>query len=521
MGGVLFGQWQPIRPVAWAQVSGGQDVEEAGGTAAGDADGPADAEADELEEPGSLESARQTLRTFIKAMQKKDYRTAVTALDFSAMDPVPDPYTQVTYAQRLKASIDRLALVDASEISDDPDGPPVPFPPDKVDSDIVVRRGDDGKWRFAADTVAKIDAIYGVLKDLPPIGAEVTPAGKPTSDEDEKEASSQEPSDPDGKADEEAAPTPAVPDGLKSARRTMRTLFDSVENKDGRSAVAALDFREAEAKDPEMDPFKKQDYAFRLKEVIERMAQVDYAKISDDPEGPTCRFPPDRAEQPIEIARDETGVWRFSVDTVARIDALYAFYKDKPILNLAEEQKPWYDRELVLGNETWRILALFGALFVSLFVGQLLRTMLRWRAQVLERGGHTLRAVAQRTLSKAAVGVFFLIGLSAGMAGLVLEHDVEKFVSTMIRVVFALVIGYICFRLVDVAVEMLRQLAKRTGSTLNNMLVPIVSTSLRLTIIVVVVLDIATAISDQPPSAVLAGLGAGGLAIGLAAQDTI
>jgi MscS family membrane protein len=42
-----------------------------------------------------------------------------------------------------------------------------------------------------------------------------------------------------------------------------------------------------------------------------------------------------------------------------------------------------------------------------------------------------------------------------------------------------------------------------------------------LTIIVLIVLEIATAVSDQPPSAVLAGLGAGGLAIGLAAQDTI
>ena len=55
----------------------------------------------------------------------------------------------------------------------------------------------------------------------------------------------------------------------------------------------------------------------------------------------------------------------------------------------------------------------------------------------------------------------------------------------------------------------------------DEMLVPIVSTSLRLTIIVLVLLEIATIVSDKPPSAVIAGLGAGGLAIGLAAQDTI
>jgi MscS family membrane protein len=94
-------------------------------------------------------------------------------------------------------------------------------------------------------------------------------------------------------------------------------------------------------------------------------------------------------------------------------------------------------------------------------------------------------------------------------------------VNTVIHVVFALLIGYILFRMVDVIVEFLRQVAVKSGSTLNDMLVPIVSTSLRLTVIVLVVLEIMTAVSDQPPSTVIAGLGAGGLAIGLAAQDTI
>jgi MscS family membrane protein len=276
-----------------------------------------------------------------------------------------------------------------------------------------------------------------------------------------------------------------------------------------------------DAAEPKLGQFERLRYARHLKEVLERLAVIDYADISDDPQGPAFRFPPNMVNQPVEIARDEDGVWQFSADTVEQIDALHEFYRDKPILNVPEKEKPWYERELVLGNETWRILALFGAIFVGLFIGQVLRMFFNWRSDAAERRGRTLRSIATKTMAKAAVGIFFLIGLSAGMTGLVLEHEVERFVSSTIRVVFALVIGYICFRLVDVAVEALRALAKRTGSTLNDMLVPIVSTSLRLTIIVLVALDIATAVSDQPPSAIFAGLGAGGLAIGLAAQDTI
>ena len=132
-----------------------------------------------------------------------------------------------------------------------------------------------------------------------------------------------------------------------------------------------------------------------------------------------------------------------------------------------------------------------------------------------------MRAIFYTTIGKTILGICFLTGLDIGVRALVLDHEVEQLASTIIRIVFVLVIGYILFRLVDVAVELLRAFAERTGSSLNDMLVPIVSTSLRLTVIVMVCLEIATTISDKPPSAVIAGLGAGGLAIGLAAQDTI
>jgi MscS family membrane protein len=243
--------------------------------------------------------------------------------------------------------------------------------------------------------------------------------------------------------------------------------------------------------------------------------------ISDDPSGPPVRFPPDQVNQPIVIERDETGTWRFSSQTVQRIDALFKIHADKPILNLPEDARPWYNRELVLGNETWRIMVLFVSLFVSLLIGNAVRGFSNWRAKTLERDGHQYRSALARTVAAGSVGVFFLVGLSVGMSTLVLEHNVQRFVSTVIHVVFSVVIGYVLFRLVDVAVELLHELARRSGSSLNSMLAPIVSTSLRLTIIVLVLLEVATAVSDQPPSALLAGLGAGGLAVGLAAQETI
>ncbi len=145
------------------------------------------------------------------------------------------------------------------------------------------------------------------------------------------------------------------------------------------------------------------------------MAVIDYASISDDPDGPPFRFPPEVVNQPIVIARGESGVWQFTAETVANIDALHDIYIDKPVLNLAEEERPWYDREVVSGNELWRILLLFSSIFASLVIGQIARSVAHWRAAVLEKRKRHLRSVALTTVAKTVVGLCFLVGLNLGV----------------------------------------------------------------------------------------------------------
>ena len=60
-----------------------------------------------------------------------------------------------------------------------------------------------------------------------------------------------------------------------------------------------LDF----SKDPDKGPYARLRDAQRLRAVIDRMAVIDYAKISDDPDGSRFRFPPDAVSQPIVIER--------------------------------------------------------------------------------------------------------------------------------------------------------------------------------------------------------------------------
>ena len=98
----------------------------------------------------------------------------------------------------------------------------------------------------------------------------------------------------------------------------MRTLLDSLETGEFQMAIMTLDF----SKTPEKGPYARLRDAQRLKAVLDRMAVVDYSKISDDPDGARFRFPPGEVSQPVVIEKLGSGYWKFSAQTVDRIDEM-------------------------------------------------------------------------------------------------------------------------------------------------------------------------------------------------------
>ncbi len=64
-------------------------------------------------------------------------------------------------------------------------------------------------------------------------------------------------------------------------------------------------------------------------------------------------------------------------------------------------------------------------------------------------------------------------------------------------------------------------MAEKTVSKLDDMMVAVVAKTLRLTVIVLAVVQIAQILSGEEVTSIIAGLGIGGLAVALAAQDSI
>lgn len=179
-------------------------------------------------------------------------------------------------------------------------------------------------------------------------------------------------------------------------------------------------------------------------------------------------------------------------------------------------------KEITLaGNELWRIVLFFASVLVSLIAGRLARFALEKSAGKSGENQPGWLPVLLTSIAKPAVVVAFAIGLRLGLSALNLSESAREIADTVSRVLASVAAGYAVYSLANVVDYHLARFSAKTKSRVDDMLVPLVGKTIRITILVMVLLQIAQSLSDKPITSILAGLGVGGLAVALAGQDTI
>jgi len=179
----------------------------------------------------------------------------------------------------------------------------------------------------------------------------------------------------------------------------------------------------------------------------------------------------------------------------------------------------WFAEYSIFGNEVWRFLFLAGTVLLIWLLGRAARIGLERAARRFDARRRELLAAMCRALAQATGFFFLVVGLRIGINFLTLSAWLEPKTVLAGSVLLTLAVGYIGYCLVAVIDHWLRDLSAGS-SRLDEMLVPMMSTCIRLVVAIVVLVEVA-AIYDQPITPLIAGLGVGGLAIGLAAQDTV
>ena len=174
-----------------------------------------------------------------------------------------------------------------------------------------------------------------------------------------------------------------------------------------------------------------------------------------------------------------------------------------------------------VGNELWRIALLTIIILVSFLLGKTLKYVLSKSSTKLNDSGRNTLAVATTAASKSVTFLFFAIGLRIGIFFLDIPEAFAGMVFTSVEVLIVLSIGLLVYRQIEVLDIWLMQFVDDYPDTIDDMLMPLAGKSLRVVVVILVILQIAQTLSDQPITSILTGIGIGGLALGLAAQDTI
>lgn len=177
----------------------------------------------------------------------------------------------------------------------------------------------------------------------------------------------------------------------------------------------------------------------------------------------------------------------------------------------------------IAGNELWRIVVVFFILLVSFVAGRIAAFAMARSAKQKEQAGEEimLAKLVLRSASGPAAFLIFAGALKVSFLFLEMTDQVRQTADTLVQLLVSIGIAYFLYRLVDVAEYYLNRYAAKTASKLDDMLIPLIRKTFRVVIVIIAGLYIAESISGKPMSTIIAGLGLGGLAFALAAQDSI
>jgi len=268
------------------------------------------------------------------------------------------------------------------------------------------------------------------------------------------------------------------------------------------------------------------ELAQQVKVVYEaRALRIDSSKIPDEPgwvnpDTKRTSLAPHPTLPSVVIERQADGMWRW---TRSSLDVVEELYDDSLIA--AErgfvQKLPSWMRVKAAGVELWQALAVVLLFALGVLFRQVIRLFVRNRlARLAERRGKQLAADIAKVFATPGAALLGALMLRLTYPELGLPLTFALALSTTVRALVAFALVLALYRLVDVLATHLALRADVTESRLDDQFVPLIRKLLKAVIIAVGLLVLLQNLGVNVGS-LLAGLGIGGLALALAAKDTI
>ncbi|MEZ4231591.1 MAG: mechanosensitive ion channel family protein [Polyangiaceae bacterium] len=254
----------------------------------------------------------------------------------------------------------------------------------------------------------------------------------------------------------------------------------------------------------------------RIRSVFSGKDTIDVSALPDDPETASpvtvnSRFPG------VQVARQDDGRWVWTATGLQHVEELYRQNTAGPWVS----RLPDWMKAGVGDLKVWQILALLLVLVVGLVVRKLIEFMVQNRIkQLVDRMGQAWASnlIAVFASPGATLVSALLLGITYPWLSLPLWFGAFLGLAVQVLVIFSIV--WAAYRLVDVLSERMAAKAEATDTKLDDQLVPLIRKSLKVFTVIAGVLVILQNLNVNV-GALLATLGVGGVAVALAAKDTV
>ena len=214
------------------------------------------------------------------------------------------------------------------------------------------------------------------------------------------------------------------------------------------------------------------------------------------------------------------GNWVFSEATIEQIPGLYRATFSTSVEALIDLLPEWSENEW-FGVEIWQYLAVFLWLLIGFILKKIFEFVLdNYIRRITKKTRFTWDDDLLDSVHKPA-GFIFLMGFFLlTYTNLQLSVTVNLYLSKILGVAISAGFVWLFYNLADVFSKYLSVVTARTETLLDDQLVPLVRKTLRVFIVVMGVILILQN-NGYNVASLIAGLGIGGLAVALAAKDTL
>jgi MscS family membrane protein len=318
------------------------------------------------------------------------------------------------------------------------------------------------------------------------------------------------------------APAPPVAEDLRSPRTTLDAfLAGQLEEEIPWDAVTAtLEFSDSVPED------EQRLVAAQLKSVLDgrglfvRMDVVPADPDYVDPDTREAAFAPFPIRLPdFQVRRGEDRAWRIAARTVLAAESLYEATFSWYARRLLDLLPPAVERSF-LGFTLWQLIGLGILAGLAWAVQWLLKVffrgfLIRFASRRAGWAAKDLSAIALPGSWLASVWIFRRF-----LADLRFPVLVNQVLAVLLDLTLAAIAVWFAYRAIDALCSRLEAITAKTETKVDDHLVPLARTALRVGSVVVAILLIAQS-QGYSITTLVAGLGLGGLAIALAAQDTL